>query len=289
MADEQNFVKRLAFKFIRKRIAGATLNSALDTTKELNAKGISTTVTFLSDHVHDGIKARYNLNSYMQLTKQVSRLNLNSGISVRLSQLGFNVSEGVANRGLEELLSVASRSGVRVWLEHESAVDTGSLLDAYSSCREPFPNVGIELPLRSGHIDDIIRGLPRKGCMLKLTAHSYGHARRAVPADPASLYTSYSRRLGRSNSVYILENDEKTLYRAASRAGIPKSNLIVELPLGYSSKWLRRFARRRLNTGVYVPYGKDWVPYAINRLTEGRIRDIAMSVLNGESGGSYAR
>ncbi len=288
MPEEQTFIKRLVFKFVRKRIAGATLNSALDTTKELNSKGMSSTITFLNDHVRDSVKARYNLNSYMQLTKQVSRLNLNSGISVRLSQLGFNVSEGMANKGLEELLSVANKSGVRAWLEHESAVDTGSLLDAYSSYHETFTNTGIELPLRSAHISEIIRGLPKKGSMLKLTAHSYGYSK-AKPHDPVELYTSYARKLGRANSVYILENDEKTLYTVASRASIPKSNLIVELPLGCSSKWLKRFAKKRLNMGVYVPYGKDWIPYAINRLTEGRIRGIAIGILNGEASGSYAR
>ncbi len=288
MPEEQTFVKRLAFKFVRKRIAGATLNSALETTKELNSRGMSSTITFLNDHVRDGIKARYNLNSYLQLTKQVSRLNLKSGISVRLSQLGFNISEGMANKGLEDLLSVAHKSGVHAWLEHESAVDTGSLLDAYSSYHETFPNTGIELPLRSSHIAEIVRGLPRRGSLLKLTAHSYGYSK-GKARDPVELYTSYARKLGKSNSVYILENDEKTLYAAASRAGIPKSNLIVELPLGCSSKWLKRFAKRRLSMGVYVPYGKDWVPYAINRLTEGRIRSIAMSVLNGETSGSYAR
>lgn len=290
MVEEQTFIKRLAFKFIRKRIAGATLNSALDATKGLNSKGLSTTMTFLNDHVNDSIKARYNLNSYMQLMKQVARLNLRAGISVRLSQLGYNVSEGMANSGLEELLSTASKSSVDVWLEHESAVDAGSMLDAYSSYRGTFSSLGMEVPLRNSNLDEIVKGLPSRGGRFKLTAHVYDYIRaKARLPGPAELYTTYARKLGRSNSIYMLENDEKTLYNAATRANIPKGNLMVEMPLGYSKKWLNKLVRRKFSMGVYVPYGKDWMPYAINRLTEGNIRNIASSVLNGGVSGSYAR
>lgn len=295
MADEQTFIRKLVFRFVSKHIAGATLNSALNVTKALNSKGIRTTITFLNDHISDGVKARYNLNSYLQLTKQISRLSLNSAISVRLTQLGFNVSESTASQNMRKLAEVADGLRVPLWIEHESCFDGGRALRAYAGYAGRYQGVGIELPVRSSGIADIIARLPRKGCMVKLTAHSVQDGKAAKPAkkgimpkparerDPIALYTEYAKLLGKRHRVYIRENDEKTLYRIAARASVPKSNLIIELPLGYSGKWLARFARKRLNVDVYVPYGKDWVPYAINRLREGRIRNIARSVLNGES------
>lgn len=286
---EEKFIKKLVFRFISKHIAGATLNSALNTAKMLNSKGLGTTITFLNDHIHDSVRARYNLNSYVQLTKQISRLNLRSAISVRLSQLGFNVSEDTAINNVRRLSEVASPLRIPVWIEHESSLDLSRVARSYSRYAGRCPNLGIELPVRSPSLERIISALPKRDCMVKLTAHPIQGGRRTDGSqkqktqDVAALYTKYARLLGKRHKVYIRENDEKALYRIANNAGIPKSNLIVELPLGYSGKWLNRFTKKRFNIDVYVPYGKDWVPYAINRLSEGRIKSIATSILNGES------
>lgn len=301
LSEEQTFIKKLVFRFISKHISGTTLNSALDVTKSLNSRGIATTVTFLNDHIRDSVRARYNLNSYMQLMKQISRLNLNSGISVRLSQLGSSASDDMADKGMRELLEVARNLSVPIWIEYEAAMDSKRLVESYRDYRDSYGNIGLELPIRSNNMEELVRMLPRKDCMLKLTTHSYADtlARRArgkqerqarqqkqqKQMDPVTLYSTYAKRLSSRNRVYILENDEKALYKIATQGQVPKKDLIIELPLGYSAKWLKKLTKKKLNMGVYVPYGKDWIPYALNKLSEGRIRNIAVSILNGESSG----
>ena len=51
-----------------------------------------------------------------------------------------------------------------------------------------------------------------------------------------------------------------------------KRSLMFEIPLGYSMRRLNGLAKGRNALSLYVPYGKDWAPYIVNRLAEGKMR-----------------
>lgn len=293
LSEQSTFIEGLVFRLIKKHIAGTTLNSAFKVTKSLNEKGIQTTITFLNNNTVDTTKARYNLNSYIQLAKQISRLNLKSNISLRLSQLGMGISNGVLDKNMEELIGVAKGAGVSIWIEYESTADMGSIVNKYNNYRDAYEKIGIELPIRSSKIDDVLDRLRPKS-MLKLTTHFYAepikgkkenkeNKQKEKAKDSFDLYTNYITKLAKQkHKLYVLEPDEKTIYKLAKANRGEKKSLIFELPLGYSKRWQSKFMSNKINMNVYVPYGKDWIPYAINKLTEGKIRDIAVTVLDGK-------
>ncbi len=274
------------FRLVRKHIAGATMNSALELTKELNSKGISATITFLNDQITDSAKARYNLNSYIQLTKQISRLNLKASVSMRLTQLGLNLPNGIVDSNMEKLIEVAKPIKVHLWIEYEDGTDIGRLADKYIRYSQGYQNIGMELPLRHQNAESVLQRIGQRR-MLKITTHYYRgkveKPKSRSPKGPVALYASYIKRLVRGkHHIYILESDERNAYRIAGLVGDYKRNLIFELPLGYSKKWQNRLMRKKVGIDVYVPYGKDWTHYAINKLAEGRIRSIAATVLDGK-------
>ena len=59
--------------------------------REINDRGWHATVTLLNDHVTDLSKAKYNTNAYSQVVRELTRLHLNSDISIRPSQLGYRL------------------------------------------------------------------------------------------------------------------------------------------------------------------------------------------------------
>jgi proline dehydrogenase len=285
--QQSTFISKLVFRLVRKHIAGATMNSALELTKELNSKGITTTITFLNDQITDSAKARYNLNSYIQLTKQISRLNLKSSVSVRLTQLGLNLPNGIVDSNMERLIEAAKPLKVHLWIEYEDGIDIGRLADKYIRYSQGYQGMGMELPLRHQNAESVLQRIGQRR-MLKITTHYYrGKVEKATkskdPRDPMALYISYIKRLVKGKHlIYILESDERSAYKIAGSAQGYKRNLIFELPLGYSKKWQNRLMKKKVGIDVYVPYGKDWTHYAINKLAEGRIRSIAATVLDGK-------
>ena len=122
LLDEQadnGIKKRLAYRLVKKHIAGLTTDSAIRTALQFNGKGIHTTITFLNENGKDQKKARYNINTYSHLIRQLSRFRINSDISVRPSQLGYPENIQIFEKGLKELSSLAQSYGMSVWLENE--------------------------------------------------------------------------------------------------------------------------------------------------------------------------
>ena len=86
--EDNNIVKKLVFRFIRRHIAGTTTDSAIKAALQLNESGIKATLTFLSEGAKETNKARYNVNAYSHLLKQISRLRVNADVSLRPGQIG---------------------------------------------------------------------------------------------------------------------------------------------------------------------------------------------------------
>ncbi|MCL5106025.1 MAG: hypothetical protein M1331_01335 [Candidatus Marsarchaeota archaeon] len=300
MSNNSSLVKRLIFKLVKKHLLASTLNSAVRNIGDLNSKGLHTTITFLNDYVTDMSKAKYNANTYMQLFRQMSKYNLDSSVSVRLSQIGFGIDKESAMKSLNQIIGMSEKLGIKLWLEAGYSIDLATLFSVYNACKAKSRRIGIELPIqfsmskagnalnandmlklsiyknashlvfdknagiKSGkqkqqkarsppkpevQIDNeinAIKALIEKGIKLTLFVHNYGLA------------------------VKILKGIKEQKYR---------KNLIFELPLDtYSKKSLKMLKMNKIS--VYAPYGKDWIPYAVDRLIDGYIKDIAISILN---------
>ncbi|MDE1856845.1 MAG: hypothetical protein KGH98_02035 [Candidatus Micrarchaeota archaeon] len=304
--DRESIVRRLAFKLISKKIAGSTANSMLEKVRELNAQGLHSTITFINEGVDDTTKARYNLNAYAQTIRQIYRLHLNAGISIRLSQLGYSLGEDTLNKSMEGIFRSAQGTKIPIWIETESSIGTERQLRLYRRYKPLYQNLGIEIPILQVHDLVMIREHIRPNDMVKLTTHIY-NANPVVerPANAAGrkpkqkrgqkngyddhrhdtfhLYVSYiSALLVSKAKVVIQESDDRVISRIARFNRDYKRHLIFEMPLGYSERRLKRLVKQGITPNTYVPYGKDWVPYALSRLEPGRIRDIAVSVLDGQ-------
>jgi proline dehydrogenase len=315
MPKEHNLIKGFVFRLVRGRIAGSTLSSVLQETRENTGKGVHTTVTFLSDEVDDATKARYNANAYIQLAKQTSRLHLDADLSVRLSQIGYALNDGVLDMCLSDIMKTVKGTETRVWIEAEKGMDTGELFRIYRKCRAMYSNVGMEVPIGYNLEVSTIKKNLKADDIIKLTSYSYtsvpsiengngdaeghikekgkkaknGKSKKEKKAQNSYVLESYISNIGKllqaDVNVAVLESDEKLISKIAGFSKEYKKNLIFELPLGYSGRKLNKLMKMNINLSIYTPYGKDWTSYVVNRLTvgHGRIRSVAAKVLEGSA------
>lgn len=316
LPNEHHIIKSMVLRFARKYVAGYTLDSALKQARENSNMGLRTTMTYLNDGVRDAVRARYNANAYTQLARQASRLHLNYSISLRLSQIGLNVDEQVLGRCMSDIVGITSDAGATTWVEAENGVSMDGLFNTYREYRK-LGKVGLEIPIWYPLEVNTIKRHVRKGDIVKLTSYSYtadaakdcrGGETGAGPSRvigkkrandkvkakdreakyPTNLIDLYISNIGKllqaEASVAVLDHDEGTIAKLASFSREYKKSLIFELPLGYSKGWLKKLMKMKINLGVYVPYGKDWTPYIVNKVTasHGRISDIAAKVLDGQ-------
>lgn len=277
LEERHILIKKLVYKLIKKHIAGSTSASVLNVVRGLNNKGIHTTVTLLNDHVDDLGKARYNTNAYIQFMKQISRLHLNSDVSIRLSQIGYWLNNGIVEKNLESIAEAASSGGLTLWIESEPNIEVNEIEPIYRELRQRY-RIGMEIMANEANGRREFNG---KDTIKLRQGIRHGSNSR----ESAQLYRHNMEMLmNRNVNLTLFERDAKRINRLMGLSKDHKKRLIFEFPLGYSSK-VSKFQKSKLNLSVYVPYGKDWIPYFINRLAKGRVKSIAVALLNGEKTG----
>lgn len=290
MASEKGIIRRLAFRFVKKHIAGFTTESAIRAALDLNKKGYGATITFLNESARDYTKSRYNINAYMHVMRQISRLRIKADISLRPTQIGYISNHGMLAKGLSEITRFAEQSGIQVWLEHEDSIDMESV---YEQCSDGISkSLGFELPALYADRSQFktLAGTkfpiklnfstPRKE---KLSPEKKFHIRKGSVAKEYAAIASWF--VAKKYNVRKVMADEHLVTKLSSSFGDYKRNLIFEILLGYEGKKAPEGSKSKVGMSVYMPYGKDWIPYAIGRLTEGRMRAIAIKVLDGKEKG----
>lgn len=300
---EHGIIRRLIFRLVRKRIAGSTSSSLMKNIMSLNERGMHATATLLNDRSMDLQKAKYNTNSYLQMIRQISRLYLNSDISFRPSQLGYSLSKEAFSKNIEDIASLSAQTGVKAWLEIENTVDYDSVLSIYTALRDKYGSIGVEVPYglngqafkqlskKDGHMKIVVgKGYADMRESAKLPGHEGKAAKKAEGKRRIDDMIDYfGRAVGACRDVIISDTEEGNILRIASKSKELKKGAMFELPFGESNKKLNKLIKSRINLSIYVPYGKDWVTYAINRLSEGRIRRIAAAVLSRSQNGGGAQ
>jgi proline dehydrogenase len=304
--EEHSIIRRLIFRLVKKHVAGSTTASVIKAAVQLSSKGMHPTITFLNDHVATQLNARYNINAYAQLARQLSRLNIAADLSVRLSQLGYMLDSGAAVEGIDEILTSLGK-GSKLWIESEPCIPATEPMRVCESHKDS--EMGFEMPAALLLNGSSAKYLGTKSRYVKLTTyeadttHAVGKPKANATAtknqasaqlkgeqkhsghhaDMVRLFTdSIDRLAGKCTGITVFSQDEKFMERLLKANRGHRKNLAFEVPLGYNAKRVNALMKSKANVGVYVSYGKDWIPYAINRLTEGRIRDIAMKLLDGE-------
>jgi proline dehydrogenase len=271
---------------VRRHIAGSTTQSVLEAVRRLNTLGMHATVTLLNDHIEQPQQARYNANAYVQLIKQTSRLNLNSDVSLRLTQLGYGLDSSLMGKNLNEVIGAAVENKQKVWIECENSIDTDELLPLYHEFKDGHNCLGMEVIPSNEEKGSVLDSIRSKD-LIKVKCHLHGKesGSRKESFDALKLYKSYidGLRTAKAN-VTVLDHNAGLIGKIASLSKSYKDEITFEAPMGYGGKKLKSLSEKKFNMSVYVPYGKDWVPYMINRLAEGRIRNIAIALLNGENG-----
>src|SRR5699024_6610361 len=100
-------------------IAGTNVESALQTVESLNKKGFTCTVDHLGEFVTEedvSIRAKENIIHFMH---EVNKKELDCHISLKLTQLGLDISEGFCLRLMKEIMEVAKQYDIFINIDTE--------------------------------------------------------------------------------------------------------------------------------------------------------------------------
>ena len=133
LAQQKKFERCLlalpgAQKLASQFVAGETLAQAVKVVRGLNQKGILATLDHLGENVRSPEEAAAARDDYRQILQEVARQQLQSTISVKLTQLGLDISEAACRANLGAVTEEAERTDNLVQVDMEKI--------GRASCRE---------------------------------------------------------------------------------------------------------------------------------------------------------
>ncbi len=248
------------------------MSSAIEKARELNDKKIPVSIAFLSDSANDSAKARYATTTYLQLIRRIASMGLKASIQVPLSQIGYEFSDEIAAKNMQEILSTANKYGVFVWLEVRSRAGKipSFLYDA--------KGVGYAVSIKDAR--EYIRRNRQQIKALKVLCAE----QRSELKDGHSEVSARLQEAAENMKNTVLQSVPESAVGRLLNGGKLKKAVIFEFQLGYSGKKVSSMMKKGVRTSMYVPFGKDWSQYAVNKAPERYARFIATTILGQERG-----
>ena len=259
----------------RRFVAGETEAEALEHVRRLNERGVRGMVNRLGTHHDDPDRVRADTAAYRELVASIGDTGLEGSVSVKPSQLGLDLGEGVFRRSLESILEVASDRDVVVWLDMEERTTTDATLDAFEAFALRYGDAQLGVCLQANlkrTPADLERLADVSGRVRLVRGGAYDEPQAVAYRDSERMDRAYRDVLERAFAtlewpIAVATHDVSILEHAAELSERHGTSLEIQMLMGVRPAVQRELAAE-YDVGQYVPYGTRWKRYFLNRLTE---------------------
>ncbi len=259
-------------------IAGMEIADAIRVAESVNRQGMAVTLDSLGESVTSELEAHKAADVYHQLLDLLAERKLNANISVKLTQMGLELSHTFAETIAWNLAQHAKSTGSFVRIDMEDSRLTQVTLDIVRRLQarpEARGAIGVVIQAYLYRSQADVEQLLADGIRIRLCKGAYKEpAEVAFPrkADVDINYVLLSRMLLES-PVYnaIATHDERMIdavKKLATQLGIGKDRFEFQMLYGIKRDLQRELVKEGYNVRVYVPFGSEWYPYFMRRLAE---------------------
>ena len=271
------------YKFVRRSVArfmpGEEIDDALAAAKLLEAKRIAGIFTHLGENIRDASEADEVTQHYLIVLERIRAAQLQTEISVKLTQLGLDQSVDLCSANVKRILQ-SEEPAKTVWIDMEASAYVDATLEVYRRVLVEFPRTGICLQAYLFRTKkDLETLLPLKPAV-RLVKGAYKEPPNiAFPAksDVDESYFSLGQsmlRAQRDGAMFRAAfgtHDATMIKRLADFCAserMSKSSLEIQMLYGIQRAEQERLAIEGYRSAVLVAYGKYWYPWFVRRLAE---------------------
>ena len=268
----------IGVKLSSRFVAGMTLDDAMRVAEAVNRQGIAVTLDSLGESVTSETEAHKAAEVYHRLLDVIAARKLNANVSVKLTQMGLEISPQLAETIAAGLAQHARSTGSFVRIDMEDSRLTQVTLDIVRRLHARADlrgSVGIVIQAYLYRSQADIEQLLADGIRVRLCKGAYKEPPSiAFPhkADVDKNFVHLAEML-LDSPVYhgIASHDENMIAAAkafAARHDIDRSRFEFQMLYGVRRDLQRRLVQEGYNVRVYVPFGTEWYPYFMRRLAE---------------------
>jgi proline dehydrogenase len=268
-------MKKVLAHFAKRFIAGETRAEALQVARGLNEKGIKTTIDLLGENTRNKEQADNSVKEYSALLADIENSKTDSTISLKLTHMGLDITDTVAEAHLRKVVEKAKEYGNFVRIDMESSAYTERTLEIFHRVRKDHDNVGVAVQtcLRRSEAD--VKRLIEAEANVRLVKGAYNEPDDIAFEDKTDVDATFlilmRQLIQKGNRVAIATHDLRLIdeaKRLARNEGIAKEKLEIQMLLGIKEEEQEKLAKQGYKIRTYIPYGPEWLPYILRRLTE---------------------
>jgi len=245
----------------------------------LCAQGRTISLNHLGENVTTEAAAREVCAGYIHMVEELSAQNLPGNISIKLTQLGLDISKDfcaslagrIARRGAELRRTIE--------MDMEASQYTDATLDIFESVQRESRNACLAIQAYLHRTENDLKRLEPLRPKIRLVKGAYHEPKNIALQGKPAVDANYKRLTtqlleGAARGTFfpaIASHDPMMLAHAqaeAKRLGVAKDKYEFQMIYG-----IRRDLQQQVRDAghvlqVYVPFGTDWCPYFMRRLSE---------------------
>ncbi|GIP37718.1 proline dehydrogenase [Paenibacillus sp. J31TS4] len=257
-------------------VAGESIEKAMAAVRALNADGISATLDHLGESVTTEEEAREAAACCLQTLEAIRETGVDSHLSVKLTQLGLDLSPGLCEENMRRIVGLARSHRNFVRIDMEDYAHNEATLDLFEKLHREFgSSVGLVLQSYLYKSEKDLVRLGRYGPNVRIVKGAYKESPRVAFPRKADVDRSYIRmvesHMRRGHYTAVATHDDaiiRHVKRFARSNGIPRDRFEFQMLFGIRTQEQLALAKQGYKVRVYVPFGVDWYGYFMRRLAE---------------------
>jgi proline dehydrogenase len=269
-----------AKRAVRRFMPGETPESALDAAVKFQAEGIRSEFTRLGENVETLLECEDTASHYIALMADIEARGIDGEVSVKLTQLGYDIDVERTLERAQRLAAKAAEGGRTFWIDMEGSAYAEGTISFYERLKSTHPNTGLCLQsyLRrtAADIERLLPLAPR----IRLVKGAYSEPESIAFKSHDDVNRSFvdlavalleGRRQGGDVRLGLGTHDVKLIEQIAERASamdLPKSSFEVQMLYGIRMDQQRRLVSEGYIVRALISYGHAWYPWYMRRLAE---------------------
>jgi proline dehydrogenase len=265
-----------SFNAVTKRfVAGEELADAVEAIRQLNKNRIAATFDHLGESITAEAETHREVQEYLRILSRIDETGIDSNVSVKLTQLGLDVSAELCYQNARSLVEEAKRFDNFVRIDMEDSSKTAATIEIFNRLRREFDNVGIVIQAYLRRSEEDIKELLAGRSRIRLCKGAYKEPSSVAFPDKADVDANYVKlmKILLPSGIYhgIATHDPNMIdatRRFASESAISSDKFEFQMLYGVRRDLQEALVGQGYRMRVYVPYGQYWYPYFMRRLAE---------------------
>jgi proline dehydrogenase len=274
LITKHRFGRHFALRFV----AGNNLEAGMRAAHMLQEQGIRSMLDHLGENVESRGQASDAADAYIHALKQIREVpQVDCDISVKLTQLGLDLSTEMCTENVERVLEAANggESRIQVMIDMEAHEYVGRTLDVYLDLRRRYANVGVCVQAYLRRTVEDVGRIAGPDAIVRVVKGSYLEPPDVAMRSRRDVRTNFARiaaTLLAAGSVVHFATHDVRLISGARRFlrdhTIPGTQYEFQMLYGIRRDLQAELVREGEPVRVYIPYGTQWYPYFTRRLAE---------------------